>query len=511
MKIFYLKNFRKGYATNSSSTHSIIYKNKGDLLEDMNIIEEDYYDRYTKTIAASKSAKIKYIAANIYHYKALFEVISKIYPEMEEYRSFIKKQQESDNKPGNYENIFGMTYRGNLYFTESENFEASIDYLKFIIDNEDIVIVGGSDEEDFVYDTKSGHEHLPIPSQTRDEFGLFRNGNYWFSSSYDGSRARFKTEEGKCVPLYPELIDLKVTNQCDHMCPFCYMDASPDGKHADFNQLRLTINNLTKEYGYTRYKRKIEFAIGGGNILCYPDLEELFKLLKEKGHIINTTVKASDYKRITEEENFTKLFSEYVNGIGVSVCNDEDFEILTKLGVYNDWNTGKPHFNVTVHLIPEMLGVNKTRKYVVELRKYGFFYFLFLGYKTNGRGKNVNHKTFANDELTDLFYNIYCISIDTTFANRYRSWLEKNWNTEDTVTYTEGEYSMYIDGVENVAYKSSYDLSTPYPLTRPEINNNQTYLDVEKQRGKTWFMPIDAFKHIREDNGLETFKDYDVY
>lgn len=37
MKVFKIINFRKGLATNSSSTHSIIYKNKDDMFKDLNI------------------------------------------------------------------------------------------------------------------------------------------------------------------------------------------------------------------------------------------------------------------------------------------------------------------------------------------------------------------------------------------------------------------------------------------------------------------------------------------
>ena len=65
MKICYLSYFRKGRATNSSSTHSVIYRNKDEIFADLNVFEEDYYDRYTQTIAASKEAKIKYVYACI--------------------------------------------------------------------------------------------------------------------------------------------------------------------------------------------------------------------------------------------------------------------------------------------------------------------------------------------------------------------------------------------------------------------------------------------------------------
>lgn len=37
----YLKNFRKGFATNSSSTHSIIYRNKDEMFKDLKNIRKD--------------------------------------------------------------------------------------------------------------------------------------------------------------------------------------------------------------------------------------------------------------------------------------------------------------------------------------------------------------------------------------------------------------------------------------------------------------------------------------
>ena len=58
MKVIYLKNFRKGYATNSSSTHSLIYRNKDEMFEDLNVFELNFYDRFDETIAASREAKI---------------------------------------------------------------------------------------------------------------------------------------------------------------------------------------------------------------------------------------------------------------------------------------------------------------------------------------------------------------------------------------------------------------------------------------------------------------------
>ena len=156
MRILYLKNYRKGPATNSSSTHSVIFKNKDDMFKDMNVFEENFYDRYTETLAVSKSAKIKYIAANIMYYKPLYDTMCLIYPEMEQYRELIKETINDEEEK--YPYSFGMYARGRLYFRD--NLEASIGYLRNIIENDDIIIVGGSDEEEFVYDTIEDHKKI---------------------------------------------------------------------------------------------------------------------------------------------------------------------------------------------------------------------------------------------------------------------------------------------------------------------------------------------------------------
>ena len=148
MKVVYLKNFRKGFATNSSSTHNVIYKNKDDLFKDLNIFERNFYDRYTETIAVTKEAKIKYIAANIMYNKKLLDIMCKLYPSMLQYIPLIDKIKEMDEKFSNKEisvddyinfeespEYFGMYARGSLYFNKSKYLEGTIDYLIKIIEN----------------------------------------------------------------------------------------------------------------------------------------------------------------------------------------------------------------------------------------------------------------------------------------------------------------------------------------------------------------------------------------
>ena len=389
MKVVCLKNFRNGWATNSSSTHSVVYRNKDEMLNDLNVMEENFYDRYTDTIAASREAKIKYIAANIWCYESLFNIMCALYPEMKEYIPLIDeyKKEAAENHHSYVEEKFGMYARGRLYFDNPQDLEASMDYLKRIIDDDDLIIVGGSDEENFFYDTIQDHERLVIPNGD-----TFKNGNYWVFYDNYGKRCRFTTKKGtECVPQYPELIDLKITNYCEHGCKFCYMDSNKNGVDADFNDLTRVIYCLSKGFS-DRHPRRIEFAIGGGNVLLYGQhlpkgggknddlppyyhLEKLFKFIKSQGHIINTTINAKDYQKITEDHDLRRIFTSYVSGLGISVCSEEDVELLRKYGNWfnngyiNSSLDGELKREVTIHLIPELLGLEKTIKFIKLLRE----------------------------------------------------------------------------------------------------------------------------------------------
>ena len=490
MKTVYLKNFRKGFATNSSSTHSLIYRNKDEMFDDLNIFELNYYDRFDNTIAASREAKIKYIAADIFYNKKLFDLMCALYPEMKKYTELAEKQRNSDS----YNEFFGMYIRGSLYFSNSTELEATLDYLKNVIEDDDIIIVGGSDEQDFVYDTIEGHEKVPEPDSI--DIGInkgrsvVKNGNYWVGYGYDG-KIRFKTEKGDCIPSYPELLDLRVTNNCQWNCKFCYMDSTLKGKHADIKALKEIIDDLSNGYKQ-HYNKRVEFAIGGGNVLLYPHLEELFQYMKDNGHIINTTINAKDCDTLLSDKKLYNIFAYYVSGIGISVSDESDLEYLDR---FKDAFTGDNYKHIMIHMIPEFLGIKKTRDLINKLRDMEYYSILFLGYKTNGRGISQEYHNFTDDDLKTLFDELYCISLDTTFAKKYYHWLKDNFETDHTLTLNEGEYSMYIDGVEQVAYKSSYQLDKPYNLRRGQWEDHE----------KTWFTPVEAFNHIRKDNGFKVY------
>lgn len=521
----YLKNFRRGLATNSSSTHSVIYRNDGEVFEDLNIFNLNYYDRYDKTIAASREAKIKYVLATVFYNDKLTEILSQYYPEMKQYYPLIKKRMEEIGK--DYYEAFGMYTRGKFDFGNMDlSLEASIDYCRNIIDNPEIVIVGGSDEEGWVFDVAEGHLHLPEPNDMifsnvldYDENSITKNGNYYVAFGYmnyphlnkekdeeeeetrytERGRVRFMTYGNEePVPEFPELVDLKITNKCSNGCKFCFMDSTPKGSHADIKFLK----NIIDQFGIIGKKNyhRTEFSIGGGNPLTYPHLDELFSYMKRRGHVINITINVKDIQTIKKSKKLLKTVRNYVDGIGISIFDASDIEAANEF----DCKVMDNKKDVVLHLIPEYLGFDKTlcimNKANSMKRTYsnGDSYkwrpaILFLGFKQMGRATETNVKRLTDDELETLFSGSYKLSLDTTFAKTYEDWIKANMSYKYSITWNEGEYSMFIDGVKRYAYKSSYQLDKPYSMS---WENKDAPVYGVKQ----------AFAKIREDGGFPKYE-----
>lgn len=271
----------------------------------------------------------------------------------------------------------------------------------------------------------------------------YRNGNCVVTLHRDGTKTR--EWEGDARPEYPESIDLKITNYCDAACPFCHEQSTTRGIHASLDNIKECLNGLPAG---------VEIAIGGGNPLSYPHLEELLGWLKEKDYVANLTVHQSHFwdarARLMAWQQAGLVY-----GIGVSST-----EVVSSYG-FDDMMPK----NLVTHLI---LGISHCWQ---ELRRAGLGYnILLLGYKQFGRGKK-----FFSDEITA---NI----------NQWRYWIgpilarpsgprisfdnlaieqlhlrellpEAVWNRH--YMGDDGHFTMYIDAVKDEFAKSSTSDRTP--------------------------------------------------
>lgn len=277
--------------------------------------------------------------------------------------------------------------------------------------------------------------------------GCYKNGNYNVSIYEDGTKVRFSKGTEKFKPVFPESIDMKISNRCGRACQFCHESSTPDGKLAYLLPLGSILQSIRP---YT------ELALGGGNVFEHPDLIPFLTKMRDRKVICNLTVHLQDFLSYYNLIG-TLIESDLVHGVGVSVngfISDTDIE---RLQAYKD--------NVVIHVIAGVVPMS-----TLEALSYKGFKLLILGYKIYGRGKDYFAKNIAMnikelaESLESLQYNFPIISFDNLAIQQmqvYNIVSKEYWDR--CYMGDDGQFTMYIDLVENTYAKSS--TSERIPIT----------------------------------------------
>jgi hypothetical protein len=282
------------------------------------------------------------------------------------------------------------------------------------------------------------------------------------------------------------------------------MNSTKRGKHGDIAKIKEII---------WAFNKKTEFAIGGGNVLLHPQFPEIVEYIKSRHlkHIANITIRYDDIHLINNKKVLEDAIINYVDGIGISVQDVKDLEVIEPFAkkMMREYNK-----HISIHLIPELLGFKKTEEILKEftkcnkringypedarswdMKKCVKMKALFLGLKQVGRASTTDRYKFSDDEISKLINASewdYCI--DTAFINTYKDWYAEYYRGDEDLflTRNEGEYSMYIDAVESIAYKSSYDTEKGFPVLNKDSDKDK---QIETVFGK-----------IRESCGFDIYK-----
>jgi len=266
----------------------------------------------------------------------------------------------------------------------------------------------------------------------------YLNGNVQVEIFDDGT----KTQEwpgdthAEAKPIYPNSMDVKITNYCDLGCDFCHEESTTKGKHGDLSQLASLLRLLP---GGT------ELAIGGGNPLDHPDLKHFLEACKGLNLIPNMTV---NYRHIPKFHHLINelLDKKLIYGLGISIDDKAN-----PIQIENLLHTTK---NVVYHII---VGVEP----VEILNKYMDRKVLILGYKDHGRGiryRNIKVTRQIKD-WDKLIFKLGKFCKITSFDNLAVKQLhladrmpKKYWDKH--YMGTDGQFTMYIDAV-NMTYATS--------------------------------------------------------
>jgi hypothetical protein len=259
-------------------------------------------------------------------------------------------------------------------------------------------------------------------------WGVYKNGNSICKINLeDGTKIR-ETNDDFWDLEFPESLDLNIGNRCDGGCPFCYINASPDGIDAEL--LDVPFINTLRPY--------TEVAING-NSVDHPQLIPFLKKLRDRKILANITVNQKHFER--HEDLLWGLYSdELVKGIGISLVNPTNHFIASV----------QKFPTAVIHTINGIL----TKEDVEKLSDFGLK-ILILGYKNLGRGISYNkhysqkvadNQNWLNDHLAELPNHFKVVSFDNLAIeqlNVRRILSDEEWDS--FYLGDEGTASMYVD------------------------------------------------------------------
>lgn len=300
----------------------------------------------------------------------------------------------------------------------------------------------------------------------KEVIGVYQNGNYRLTFLSDGTKIRF-TEEDEFLPVRPESMDVKLTNMCDGGCQYCHEASTPDGKHGD----------IINDNFFLTMKPYTEIAIGGGNVLEYPDLVKVLEMCKERKIIVSMTVNQDHFMKNREflgELRDRKL----IYGLGISLVYPTDEFI----------NSVREFPNAVVHVIAGIV----SRTVLEKLYDRGLK-MLILGYKKFRKG-NTYYKSsvdaqvridsginWLRDNIKEVITHFDVVSFDNLSIQQLD--IQSIMDDKDWIDFYmggEGEFTMYVDTV-NKQFGTSSTAKKRYDYTNETAE--EMFTIIRKENG----------------------------
>ena len=467
-----LLNYRIGFASNSSSMHSTWH------VEDPSVIQEEIENMefgWDNFVCSTVNGIRMYLAAqfiNCLNMKipdiAIAALVKYLYPEIPEDMYYTNGAicAEVD-----HQSAFTLPHDYDTKDPVYPSFRFLKDIEKYLIKTKCIVIgdndnIPRDDFDTIVPNNQLMYRDVYLPhitdvSNTRNSVCL-KDGKVWkIFDRRSGKKIRFSFEENVKYDksTTPELVDLIITNNCNFNCPFCYRGCTPNGKHASINDISTILMSLS-----SKEIPVFEVAIGGGDILNYPELTQLSSQLEKFSQYIvfNTTL---NYKDFTEEnlEKIQLVFNTF-KGIAISVKNINELKQIIQYIIDHQLYQGNNRNSISFQCIPEIMSMDDLIEIIQPQYKHYIRYNLtFLGFKNTGRGASFpaakieeGRKNFSKliDEIINKSGSFIQYGIDTQLISN----IPKIKETQADWAYTEheGKYSCCIDAVSGYILPSSY-------------------------------------------------------
>lgn len=255
----------------------------------------------------------------------------------------------------------------------------------------------------------------------------------------------------------PELVDIKITDFCPFSCEFCYQGSTKQGQHAPLERIEEIFDQM-RDMGV------FEVAIGGGEPAQHPQFARIIEAAHDREITFNFTCFGLDWLR--KDDVIEALRKQRGFGIGISVHDSQDLvkvarakQALTDQKVWPATIMGQTVIGATpIDVSQDLL------EKCIEARTS----LLLLGYKTTGRGADFRRSPVDEDGLRRLLDRAreavleadpeygFQLSVDTAFLDAHGALLDEMEVPRVLRSSPEGKFSMYVDAVTDTVAPSSY-------------------------------------------------------
>ena len=469
-----IENIRMGLATNSSSSHSIIFN-----LDDSSQDWEDCRFGWNEFCCNCEDSKRMYLAAMLYQNMSdsvgddIARAVVKSWVETE-----LKELEDGDFYGIDHQSLMTLPVNAQTGQPDKKFFQELLAYYM----NPKLAIVGGNDNESSTTYTYEDRENHLISTDGYRGTHVCRKdpktGHWVLFNRCNGTKIRMHFD--KNAPDYtkafaPELLDIKLTDFCPENCSYCYQDSTIEGKHGDTEFIKSLAYSLG-ELGV------FEVALGGGEPTMHPDFIKILKTFRGYGIVPNFTTRS--YKWL-KDEKIREAVKRYAGKFAVSVSRVEDMERAWHFADEFKMSHSKYDYNERRHRcrmgFQYVMGSTKQDDFRDLIRAIPWHCEMtLLGYKEVGRGST--YEPYPYDDWLQVVKDVgkcKSIGIDTSLANQYRGDVLEAVD-KCLVTFEEGKFSMYIDAVTQRAAPSSYC-------------DEGKYVDVKSKYGNDWQKLFEKF------------------
>lgn len=437
-----ITNIRLGLATNSSSSHSIIFLPEG--AEDAYKPWEFGWDFFT---LASPYAKLQYLTVTVY------QALRRVLPAR--MARFIAWEWLGIEIPTDEIYDCYVDHQSLLALPNDFHFdvpdEQFVRELAELMAADSVVVLGGNDNDEAEHVLANKGRKL-LANMPRNDVSRWtcrkdvEQGFWTLFNRTNGAKIRLwlDTDEhdGPRWAYAPEMVDVKITDFCPFECEYCYQGSGKSGEHA-------TVQSVNHLAWILKQLKVFEVAIGGGEPTFHPDFEEVLYAFRRNNIVPNFTTRSLAW---LHDPKLVRTVLEPPSAFAYSVQNAAQVDELAALLQHNGISPRRAGVHVVLGTV-----LPTEFKMIMEACAYHGLPATLLGFKAVGRGDS--YEAMDYDWWLESLMSLPRrprLSIDTALAAEFERELKEAGVPSVLYHTDEGTFSCYVDLVRGKMAPSSF-------------------------------------------------------